>query len=487
MIICYPGGRRMKRILFIFCLLLSMIVFTACEEVNNKDTNKEEYAIHFVDDSGKEINRKEPAKRIISLYSAHTENLFSLGLEEEIIGVGTSDIYPPKALEKDIYDYKSDPEKIISADPDLVLIRPFIKRGHPAFVEAIEKAGIPVVSLYPEKFEEFDDYIQKLGILTGKEEEAKNLLENFHKEINDLQNNTKDIKKKVKVYFESSEEGYKTVTQDSMAAKAIAIAGGINIAKDATALKEDSSIAAYGAEKILEKAEEIDVFVSQNGVMNAGGNKHSISTRPGFDTIKAVKNDKICIINQKIISSPTFRYIKGIKELARMFYPEKWDDLSSFKGEIRREAMAKMIIKGKHEEIFVPTSKYYKKEHKEHTYGLFKDVDIKDPSFDFIETAVTSGYMKGFKEGDKEMFYPNNKVTREEFATILFMIADLKKKEKNISIEDMEQVSSPKILQMVVDNQLMDLEGGRFHPQKIITGEEVISSIQKLKALNLIQ
>jgi iron complex transport system substrate-binding protein len=36
-----------------------------------------------------------PATRIISVYSAHTENLFSSGLDQEVLGVGTADIYPP--------------------------------------------------------------------------------------------------------------------------------------------------------------------------------------------------------------------------------------------------------------------------------------------------------------------------------------------------------------------------------------------------------
>src|SRR4030065_480208 len=76
--------------------------------------------IRLVDNTNKIIVMKNPAKRIISLYSAHTENLFSLGLDKEIIGVYKNDNYPFQAKSKKTYDYKSDPEKIIAADPDLV-------------------------------------------------------------------------------------------------------------------------------------------------------------------------------------------------------------------------------------------------------------------------------------------------------------------------------------------------------------------------------
>ena len=57
----------------------------------------------IIDDDGQTVSFSQPFSRIISLYGAHTENLFSLGLDEEIIGVSRSDdfrVYPdfPNAL-----------------------------------------------------------------------------------------------------------------------------------------------------------------------------------------------------------------------------------------------------------------------------------------------------------------------------------------------------------------------------------------------------
>jgi iron complex transport system substrate-binding protein len=51
----------------------------------------------FVDDSGQTIQFDTPFKRIISLYPAHTENLYALGLEEAIIGVSPGETQPPRA------------------------------------------------------------------------------------------------------------------------------------------------------------------------------------------------------------------------------------------------------------------------------------------------------------------------------------------------------------------------------------------------------
>jgi len=441
--------------------------------------------VTFVDDSGQEIALHEPAQRIISLYSAHTENLFALGLDPEIIGVGRVDIYPPKALEKPKYDWKSDPEKVIAAEPDAVIIRPFIKRSRPNFIAALERAGLRVVTLYPDSFEEFGPYIRKLALLTGKTEQAENLLQTFYQEIQDIQKLTAQIAPKVHVYFESVEKGYKTVTPDSMPGRAIEAAGGLNIAKDAEPVRKGSSIAAYGVERILEHADEIDVFVSQRGAMHAGGSVHSISVRPGFYAIKAVKNEKIYVINEKLISSPTFRYIKGIRELARMFYPEMMDDLSRFSTDntVTRGEMAEIAVRFKHKPIFAPTSRYYRKKHKGHTYGTFVDVDIQHPAFDFIETAVTSGYMAGEKKEGKERFYPDRPVTRDELAKVLFMLRDFGKADRTVEIKDLEQTSKPRIVQILVNHGVMSCQDGYFYPEKAVSGKEVVEILQRLHNL----
>ena len=116
----------------------------------------------LTDDSGRGITFNAPFKRIISLYGAHTENLFSLGMDKEIIGVSTSEVYPPAALKKPSFSYRDGPERFLAAKPDLVLIRPMIFRGHRALVDNLERSGITVVSLQPRTPEELFAYWLKL-------------------------------------------------------------------------------------------------------------------------------------------------------------------------------------------------------------------------------------------------------------------------------------------------------------------------------------
>ncbi len=63
----------------------------------------------IVDQGGRTLKIDGPFKRIISLYGAHTENLFSLGLDAEIAGVSRHEVYPPRAIQKPVYSYHDDP------------------------------------------------------------------------------------------------------------------------------------------------------------------------------------------------------------------------------------------------------------------------------------------------------------------------------------------------------------------------------------------
>jgi iron complex transport system substrate-binding protein len=133
----------------------------------------------ITDDMGRKITAKVPFTRIISLYPGHTENLFSLGLDAEIIGVSPSETYPEKALAKPVFSYHDDLEKFLQARPDLVLIRPMIDRGYARLLAGLEKNGITVVSLQPGNLDEIYRYWQTLGTLTGKEAESGRMVAGF--------------------------------------------------------------------------------------------------------------------------------------------------------------------------------------------------------------------------------------------------------------------------------------------------------------------
>ncbi len=277
-------------------------------------------AAELTDLSGKTIHFDHPFTRIISLYGAHTENLVSLGLDKEIIGRSGDDDYPPAITAKPEFSSEN-PEKFIAARPDLVLIRPMLQARHPELFTQLQKVGITVVSLQPTTINEMYAYWQDLGKLTGKEQEAEAMIEKFTSGLAQVRMKFNAIPddKRPKVYFEAIHEMMRTFSPDSISLFAVKSAGGVNIATDAIP-RHLSNIADYGKERILSHAGDIDVFLAQNGRMNRV-DKMTILEEPGFESIKAIREDRVYLIDEKEVSRPTLRLLQGIQQLYEIFYP----------------------------------------------------------------------------------------------------------------------------------------------------------------------
>jgi iron complex transport system substrate-binding protein len=95
-------------------------------------------------------------------------------------------------------------------------------------------------------------------------------------------------------------------------------AGGRNIATN-TKARRNTNIAAYGKERILSHAEEIDIFLAQQGRMNRIS-KEQIAEEPGFKAIKAIREDKIFLVDEQLVSRPTQRIIEGIRQVKTILY-----------------------------------------------------------------------------------------------------------------------------------------------------------------------
>ncbi len=277
-------------------------------------------ALELTDSDGKRIVYEKPFSRIISLYPAHTENLIALDCADRIVAVGSGDPFKGK---RPSLRFQDDPERLLALKPDLVLIRPMISRGYPNLVQILERNGVTVVSLQPARHTDLPEYWRNLGELCGAADRAQKLLADFQQGVAALEAETRKtpVEKRPRVYFESIHRQMKTFNPDAIAIFALETAGGINVAADAQQVR-NTNIAAYGKERILAKAGEIDVFLAQKGRMNPVS-VEEIRTEPGFETIRAVQTGRVYLVDEKLVSRPTPALLEGMKTLRRLLYPEE--------------------------------------------------------------------------------------------------------------------------------------------------------------------
>ena len=274
------------------------------------------------DQAGRRIRANQPYSRIISLYGAHTENLYALGAGSRVVGVSDGSTYPPRAREKESFSYQQGVERFLAADPDLVLIRPMIDRGHGRLVTRLEEAGVTVVSLQPRQPEEIKTYWRILGALTGRQKRAGQMIAKFRESMRELRTLGRGVSDKKTVYFEAIHDQMKTFAPESIAMHVLESAGGINAAADARSVR-GTNIAAYGKERILARGEEIDVYLAQKGPMNQPTLK-MIRREPGFSVIRAIRRGRIHIVEEEIVSRPTPRLLLGAYRIGRILYPDTY-------------------------------------------------------------------------------------------------------------------------------------------------------------------
>jgi iron complex transport system substrate-binding protein len=324
---------QINRIL-IFCLIFFIFL---CQTVH-AETMALVSDNQIQDNAGRMVVIEKPFSRIISLYPAHTENLFFLGIEKAIIGVSRSDNYPEGIEKKIRYSVHDGPEKFLAARPDLILIRPMVDHGYSPLIKRLEQFGITVISLQPSDVDEMYVYWQILGRLAGKENQALDMIECFSKSVDKIYSLVEGIEKnnRKRVYFEAVHSKMKTFSPGAMPIFALQTAGGINVASEANSVR-GTNIAYFGKERILSLADQIDVYLAQQGAMNSS-TKKMIQNEAGFSVIKAVKEEKIYMVDEKLVSRPTMRLLSGILLIGEILYPDIFDD--DLRKSIEKEILA---------------------------------------------------------------------------------------------------------------------------------------------------
>ena len=289
-------------------LWLSLIIFIGTS-ISYSTTQK------FKDEVGREVTFPFPPKRIVSLAPNITEILFSLGLDEEIVGVSIHCNFPEKAKTKvRVGSYISlDFEKITSLKPDLIIATGAGNTRE--MVDRLEKLGFQTYTIYPKNFNDILKSIGHIGEVVNREKEARGIIEGLRKRSQRVIELTKGLSRP-KVFIQIGDAPIVTVGKGSFADDLIRLAGGENIAG-----KEKEVYPRFGMEEILKRSPEVIVISSMNP---KGDYQKILEEWNRWKTIPAVKNGRIHLIDSDLLDRPSPRIIDGLEELARVLHPEKF-------------------------------------------------------------------------------------------------------------------------------------------------------------------
>lgn len=274
------------------------------------------YPLTITDATGKTITIEKAPQRIVSTSPAETEILFALGLGEQVVGVSDYDDYPAEVKEKPKVGgvVKPNEEAILSQSPDLVIGGISMDKQ---VAEKMRSLGLPMYITHPSSVEDIMNNILTMGKITNRQAQAEEIVAGMKADIAYVTEAVQNVKPEEmkKVYLEFA-PGW-TVGKGEFMDELITIAKGVNIAADTQGWNQ------INEEKILQ--ENPDVILYASGMTDEQTGKkleQIIQSRSGWNTITAIKEEKLYGMDENMLSRPGPRITKGLIEVAKAIYPD---------------------------------------------------------------------------------------------------------------------------------------------------------------------
>ncbi|AIE58724.1 ABC transporter substrate-binding protein [Bacillus methanolicus] len=321
----------MKKLFSLFlAMLLAAGILAGCggaekpvKDISSNEPKKElksetEFPVKIKDATGKEVVIESKPERIVSLIPSNTEIAFALGLGKEIVGVSDNDNYPKEVTKKEkIGGMQINVEKVISLKPNLVLAHPSIAQSSKEGLQQLKDAGIPVLVVNDaQNFEQVYESIKMIGTATGEKDEAEKIIQNMKERIAKVKEKASKIEesKQKTVYVEVSPapEIY-TPGKNTFMNEMLSIINAKNVFGDL------EGWAKIDQEAVIKKNPDVIVTTYGFYVKDPVGN---VTSRKGWENIKAVKNKQVVDVNSDLVSRPGPRLAEGVEELAKAVYPE---------------------------------------------------------------------------------------------------------------------------------------------------------------------
>lgn len=248
-------------------------------------------------------------QRIVSLSPASTEILFAVGAKNQIVAVSDFSDYPPQAQNLPKvggFDGKTlSLEKILSFNPDFVYLTNVM---HNHLIPHFESLNIDYYLSDANSFEQVKNEILQIAKITGHTSTGENLVKEIESAINKI-NSQNQLLQKPTVYWEVWNSPFMSAGNSSFINDLIKTAGGINIFQEIA-----QAYPTVSEETIVAKNPQIIIIPQNSGIT-----VDSVKNRKGWSQIDAVKNDKIFIVDDNLLTRSGARIGESAEYLANLF------------------------------------------------------------------------------------------------------------------------------------------------------------------------
>jgi iron complex transport system substrate-binding protein len=264
------------------------------------------YPLTLTDDLGRTVTLKAEPRRIISVLPSGTETLCALGLCDRLVGVDDYSDFPAQVMKLPKVGglYNPNIEAMVALKPDVVIVSKYGKLAEP-----LTAAGVTVIAVNPETYDEVFSKTLTLGRIVNREAQAKNLVVQMRRDIAKTEILTKNAVRKPTAYYEIDPTPY-TVGPNSFLGVLLSKAGAANIIP--ASLGDFPKISP-------------ELVVQQNPQLILGLDLATAQKRPGWANIAAVRANRVIKISSDLdtmLTRPGPRLPMALAALAKLVHPE---------------------------------------------------------------------------------------------------------------------------------------------------------------------
>lgn len=271
----------------------------------------------FVDDLGNTLEFTDYPKSIVSISPSTTEILFWVGAGNQVVGRDDFSLYPEEALaipSVGAFWGELPTESILALEPDLVLAAQIITEDQ---VQALRDLGLNVYwQANPKSYDELWSNLRDIAKLTGHEAEADAKIPELQARVSTVQEKIAPLSTHPSVFYEldaTDPSNPWTTGSGTFIDYILSMAGGTNAA---ASLQGD--YAQFSAEQLI--SADPDIILLADAMY--GVTPESVSERPGWDVITAVKNQALYPIDPNMMSVPGPRLVDALEVTAKLLHPE---------------------------------------------------------------------------------------------------------------------------------------------------------------------
>ena len=266
----------------------------------------------ITDALGRAVTIPRKPTRIVSIFASNTEMLAAIGVRDRIVGIEAYTRFPPgiERLPKIGGRLGFSVEAIARVSPDLVVMTP-ARQAVSTLLKPMQTIGVPVVVLMHRDIEQVFGNIRLLGIATGEDGKAEELIRQSRERIADVRRRLEGRLPR-RVYLEVNavaRGGFMTVRPGSYTADALRLAGGDNVFGTTPGQQ-------IGGEAVL-AADPDAILLASRGVKPA-----DLVRRVGWERLNAVRSGAVHAVPRTLLLIPGPRIVDGVEALAKILHPE---------------------------------------------------------------------------------------------------------------------------------------------------------------------